>query len=104
MVTFITATLWIAVFSYFMVWLVSGGVVGRLNGQPLPSLCQERPGDMSVPPLGKSQIPLTAASFSIERGFIKDVWHHAVCQKLDTTFGTCLQGRYGEGGREMSLS
>lgn len=25
MVTFITATLWIAVFSYLMVWLVSGG-------------------------------------------------------------------------------
>lgn len=29
MVTFITATLWIAVFSYLMVWLVSWGRLGR---------------------------------------------------------------------------
>lgn len=29
MVTFLTATLWIAVFSYLMVWLVSGG--GRVD-------------------------------------------------------------------------
>lgn len=51
MVTFITATLWIAVFSYLMVWLVSGyGSRGGPHRQPLSSTCwrweswvQERP-------------------------------------------------------------
>ena len=35
MVTFITATLWIAVFSYLMVWLVSGG--SRVNWAVRPA-------------------------------------------------------------------
>lgn len=39
MLTFVIATLWIAVFSYLMVWLVSGGGAGGPCGQPLPSAC-----------------------------------------------------------------
>lgn len=40
MVTFLTATLWIAVFSYLMVWLVSGGSRGGSYRQRLPSTCR----------------------------------------------------------------
>lgn len=40
MVTFITATLWIAVFSYLMVWLVSGSSRGGSYRQRLPSTCR----------------------------------------------------------------
>lgn len=40
MLTFVIATLWIAVFSYLMVWLVSGGRGGGPCGQPLPGTCR----------------------------------------------------------------
>lgn len=53
MVTFITATLWIAVFSYLMVWLVSGG-------SPCPVFRAE------VLPVGKSLALLTSASLPIQ--------------------------------------
>lgn len=83
MVTFITATLWIAVFSYLMVWLVSGS--SRVGWMDRPCLAPARGGRA-----GRSPASLTSAYFSVERGSSGGACHYAMCQGHPDGHSRCL--------------
>lgn len=80
MVTFITATLWIAVFSYLMVWLVSGGSRVVCAASPHPARAGGgRAGFKSdlrhcCATCSKSPTFTDVGLFLRERGFSRGVW------------------------------